>query len=149
MQLAQLQEPKWKKMLQHERDQKVRIEKMVEQLARQHSHLEEAAQHAIPSVAPAGGHRQSRKFICILFSNIGSTATRVPMQASRVRVYAERKMNWNICPLSTVALSFYLFVYRPRHTMLIMPVNPITVTPPSSNGNLCRLIERFVGEGML
>lgn len=87
-------------MLQHERDQKVRIEKMVEQLARQHSHLEEAAQHAIPSVAPAGGHRQSRKFICILFSNIGSTATRVPMQASRVRVYAERKMNWNICPLS-------------------------------------------------
>jgi len=61
LQLAQQQEPKWKKMLQHERDQKVRIEKMVEQLARQHSHLEEAAQHAIPSVTPAGGHRPSRK----------------------------------------------------------------------------------------
>ncbi|XP_076177462.1 oxysterol binding protein isoform X5 [Ptiloglossa arizonensis] len=59
LQLAQQQEPKWKKMLQHERDQKVRIEKMVEQLARQHSHLEEAAQHAIPSAAPAGGHRSS------------------------------------------------------------------------------------------
>lgn len=47
--MAQQQEPKWKKMLQHERDQKERIEKMVEQLARQHSHLEEAAQHALPS----------------------------------------------------------------------------------------------------
>lgn len=35
-------------MVQHERDQKERIEKMVEQLARQHSHLEEAAQHALP-----------------------------------------------------------------------------------------------------
>lgn len=61
LQLAQQQEPKWKKLLQHERDQKVRIEKMVEQLARQHSHLEEAAQHAIPSATPAGGHRPSRK----------------------------------------------------------------------------------------
>ncbi|KAG7206042.1 hypothetical protein KM043_003443 [Ampulex compressa] len=59
LQLAQRQEPKWKKMLQHERDQKERIEKMVEQLARQHSHLEEAAQHAIPSATPAGGHRPS------------------------------------------------------------------------------------------
>ncbi|XP_036150548.1 oxysterol-binding protein 1 [Monomorium pharaonis] len=57
--VAQQQEPKWKKLLQHERDQKVRIEKMVEQLARQHSHLEEAAQHAIPSATPAGGHRPS------------------------------------------------------------------------------------------
>ncbi|XP_033210277.1 oxysterol-binding protein 1 isoform X2 [Belonocnema kinseyi] len=54
LQLAQQQEPKWKKMLQHERDQKVRIEKMVEQLARQHSHLEEAAQHALPSATPTG-----------------------------------------------------------------------------------------------
>ncbi|XP_016906592.1 oxysterol-binding protein 1 isoform X3 [Apis cerana] len=59
LQLAQQQEPKWKKMLQHERDQKVRIEKMVEQLARQHSHLEEAAQHALPSAVPTGGHRTS------------------------------------------------------------------------------------------
>ncbi|XP_043482425.1 oxysterol-binding protein 1 isoform X2 [Leptopilina heterotoma] len=48
LQLAQQQEPKWRKMVQHERDQKERIEKMVEQLARQHSHLEEAAQHALP-----------------------------------------------------------------------------------------------------
>ncbi|XP_078037530.1 oxysterol binding protein isoform X3 [Augochlora pura] len=63
LQLAQQQEPKWKKLLQHERDQKVRIEKVVEQLARQHSHLEEAAQHAIPSAVPAGGHRSSHTTI--------------------------------------------------------------------------------------
>ncbi|XP_058806394.1 oxysterol-binding protein 1 isoform X3 [Phymastichus coffea] len=48
LQLAQQQEPKWKKMLQHERDQKVRIEEMFEELARQHSHLEEEARHARP-----------------------------------------------------------------------------------------------------
>ncbi|CAK9800530.1 Oxysterol-binding protein 1 [Anthophora quadrimaculata] len=59
LQLAQQQESKWKKMFQHERDQKVRIEKMVEQLARQHSHLEEAAQHALPTAVTAGGHRSS------------------------------------------------------------------------------------------
>lgn len=67
MQLAQQQEPKWKKLLQHERDQKVRLEKMVEQLARQHSHLEEAAAHALPPAVPAGGHRVSRNLIYILF----------------------------------------------------------------------------------
>ncbi|XP_003427315.3 oxysterol-binding protein 1 isoform X3 [Nasonia vitripennis] len=61
LQLAQQQEPKWKKMLQHERDQKVRIEKMVEQLARQHSHLEEAAQHALPAAGQA--HRQSHAVV--------------------------------------------------------------------------------------
>ncbi|XP_015115191.1 oxysterol-binding protein 1 isoform X1 [Diachasma alloeum] len=59
LQLAQQQEPKWEKLLQHERDQKVRIEKMVEQLARQHSHLEQAAQHALPAALPLGGHRSS------------------------------------------------------------------------------------------
>lgn len=30
-------------MLQHERDQRLHLEEMVEQLARQHSHLEQAA----------------------------------------------------------------------------------------------------------
>lgn len=30
-------------MLQHERDQRLQLQHMVEQLARQHSHLEEAA----------------------------------------------------------------------------------------------------------
>lgn len=42
---AQTQGHKWSKMLQHERDQRVHLEEMVEQLARQHSHLEQAAAH--------------------------------------------------------------------------------------------------------
>ncbi|KAK6640657.1 hypothetical protein RUM44_012354 [Polyplax serrata] len=41
--LAQTQGRKWQKMLQHERDQRQRLEEMVEQLARQHSNLEKAA----------------------------------------------------------------------------------------------------------
>ncbi|KAJ8872288.1 hypothetical protein PR048_025890 [Dryococelus australis] len=41
---------KWQRLLQHERDQKIRLENMVEQLARQHSHLEKAAkEHQIPT----------------------------------------------------------------------------------------------------
>ena len=42
---AQTQGHKWSKMLQHERDQRVHLEEMVEQLARQHSNLEQAAAH--------------------------------------------------------------------------------------------------------
>jgi hypothetical protein len=40
---SQTQGHKWSKMLQHERDQRLHLEEMVEQLARQHSHLEAAA----------------------------------------------------------------------------------------------------------
>lgn len=40
---AESQGHKWSKMLQHERDQKQQLEDIVEQLARHHSHLEEAA----------------------------------------------------------------------------------------------------------
>lgn len=36
-------------MLQHERDQRQHLQEMVEQLARQHSHLEEAAHRHRPS----------------------------------------------------------------------------------------------------
>lgn len=35
-------------MLQYERDQRVRLEQMVEQIARQHSSLEEAAKNQTP-----------------------------------------------------------------------------------------------------
>lgn len=42
---ATTQGHKWSKMLQHERDQRLHLEEMVEQLARQHSHLEQAAVH--------------------------------------------------------------------------------------------------------
>ncbi|XP_063695797.1 oxysterol-binding protein 1 isoform X2 [Culicoides brevitarsis] len=43
LQTAQTQGHRWTKMLQHERDQRLHLEEMVEQLARQHSHLEQAA----------------------------------------------------------------------------------------------------------
>lgn len=46
---AQNQGHKWSKMLQHERDQRQHLEEMVEQLARQHSHLEQAAHRHRPS----------------------------------------------------------------------------------------------------
>lgn len=41
--VAQTQGHKWLRVLQHEREQRQRLEEMVEQLARQHSHLEMAA----------------------------------------------------------------------------------------------------------
>lgn len=44
--LAQSQGRKWVRMLQHEHEQCVRLQEMVEQLAKQHSHLERAAKEA-------------------------------------------------------------------------------------------------------
>lgn len=49
LQTAQNQGHKWSKMLQHERAQRQHLEEMVEQLARQHSHLEQAAHRHRPS----------------------------------------------------------------------------------------------------
>jgi hypothetical protein len=46
---AQTQGHKWSKMLQYERDQRLHLEEMVEQLARQHSNLEQAAHRHRPS----------------------------------------------------------------------------------------------------
>lgn len=57
-------------MLQYERDHRIRLEKVVEQLARQHSHLEEAAQHALPSGISTGNHRSSRNNNVFLFITI-------------------------------------------------------------------------------
>ncbi|KAK3927346.1 Oxysterol-binding protein 1 [Frankliniella fusca] len=57
--LAQSQGRKWQKMLQHERDQRQRLEEVVETLARQHSHLEQAAKDhqtprtSMPQVSPS------------------------------------------------------------------------------------------------
>ena len=41
--LAQTHGKKWQKLLQHEHDTRLRLEEMVEQLAKQHSHLEQRA----------------------------------------------------------------------------------------------------------
>ncbi|KAG8182462.1 hypothetical protein JTE90_020383 [Oedothorax gibbosus] len=46
LQLAQTQGRKWQRMVQHEHEQRLRLEEMVEQLAKQHSHLERAAKEA-------------------------------------------------------------------------------------------------------
>ena len=55
--MAQTQGRKWQRMLSHEHEQRRRLEDMVEQLAKQHSHLEQAAQQqarATPSGLSAG-----------------------------------------------------------------------------------------------
>uniref|UniRef100_A0A646QFV7 Oxysterol-binding protein n=1 Tax=Hemiscolopendra marginata TaxID=943146 RepID=A0A646QFV7_9MYRI len=53
LELTQTQGRKWQRMLQHEHEQRLRLEEMVEQLARQHSHLEQAAKEA------TSGHNMS------------------------------------------------------------------------------------------
>jgi len=60
-QLAQTQGRKWQRMLAHEHEQRRRLEDMVEQLARQHSHLEKAAQHQarVANLNPSGGTSHS------------------------------------------------------------------------------------------
>lgn len=45
---------KWQRLLQHERDQRLRLEDMVEQLARQHSHLEQEAKEQMSQAMPPG-----------------------------------------------------------------------------------------------
>ncbi|XP_045136068.1 oxysterol-binding protein 1-like isoform X6 [Portunus trituberculatus] len=45
---------KWHRLLQHERDQRLRLEDMVEQLARQHSHLEQEAKEQMSQAMPPG-----------------------------------------------------------------------------------------------
>lgn len=117
MQLAQQQEPKWKKMLQHERDQKVRIEKMVEQLARQHSHLEEAAQHALPSAVPTGGHRASRNNI--FYINVISNAVISVARILIIVVYANiEKTKLKYSFIVHIFSSLYFCIYIVRNIIL-------------------------------
>ncbi|XP_010169450.1 oxysterol-binding protein 1, partial [Antrostomus carolinensis] len=55
--LAQTHSKKWQKSLQHERDQRIRLEETLEQLAKQHNHLERAFRGAtvLPATAPGTG----------------------------------------------------------------------------------------------
>uniref|UniRef100_A0A8C4WQE2 Oxysterol-binding protein n=1 Tax=Gopherus evgoodei TaxID=1825980 RepID=A0A8C4WQE2_9SAUR len=55
--LAQTHSKKWQKSLQYERDQRIRLEETLEQLAKQHNHLERAFRGAtvLPASAPRGG----------------------------------------------------------------------------------------------
>ncbi|XP_058458562.1 oxysterol-binding protein 1 isoform X2 [Malaya genurostris] len=62
LQTAQTQGHKWSRMLQHERDQKLQLEEMVEQLARQHSHLEQAAHRHRPNAATSASDDEDNEF---------------------------------------------------------------------------------------
>ncbi|XP_035901282.1 oxysterol-binding protein 1 isoform X4 [Anopheles stephensi] len=62
LQTAQTQGHKWSKMLQHERDQKLHLEEMVEQLARQHSHLEQAATRHRPNATTSASDDEDNEF---------------------------------------------------------------------------------------
>ncbi|XP_055598149.1 oxysterol-binding protein 1 isoform X2 [Uranotaenia lowii] len=62
LQTAQTQGHKWSKMLQHERDQRLNLEEMVEQLARQHSHLEQAANRHRPNAATSASDDEDNEF---------------------------------------------------------------------------------------
>uniref|UniRef100_A0A1Q3F391 Oxysterol-binding protein n=2 Tax=Culex TaxID=53527 RepID=A0A1Q3F391_CULTA len=62
LQTAQTQGHKWSKMLQHERDQKLHLEEMVEQLARQHSHLEQAAHRHRPNATTSASDDEDNEF---------------------------------------------------------------------------------------
>ncbi|KAM7134027.1 oxysterol-binding protein 1-like [Macrochelys suwanniensis] len=55
--LAQTHSKKWQKSLQYERDQRIRLEETLEQLAKQHNHLERAFRGAtvLPASAPRSG----------------------------------------------------------------------------------------------
>ena len=61
--LAQTHSKKWQKSLQYERDQRIRLEETLEQLAKQHNHLERAFRGA--TVLPAG-----LLAICLLFGDM-------------------------------------------------------------------------------
>ncbi|XP_020648004.3 oxysterol-binding protein 1 [Pogona vitticeps] len=62
--LAQTHSKKWQKSLQYERDQRIRLEETLEQLAKQHNHLERAFRGATVLPANAPGSMDSSKDQC-------------------------------------------------------------------------------------
>uniref|UniRef100_A0A670YYF5 Oxysterol-binding protein n=1 Tax=Pseudonaja textilis TaxID=8673 RepID=A0A670YYF5_PSETE len=62
--LAQTHSKKWQKSLQYERDQRIRLEETLEQLAKQHNHLERAFRGATVLPANAPGNMDSSKDQC-------------------------------------------------------------------------------------
>lgn len=57
--LAQTHSKRWQKALQAEREQRVRLEETLEQLAKQHNHLERAFRGAAQSNASADSKRKT------------------------------------------------------------------------------------------
>ncbi|NWY70439.1 OSBP1 protein, partial [Erithacus rubecula] len=64
MLLAQTHGKKWQKSLQQERDQRIRLEETLEQLAKQHNHLERAFRGATVLPASTSGSGASGKDLC-------------------------------------------------------------------------------------
>ncbi|NXR83261.1 OSBP1 protein, partial [Pycnonotus jocosus] len=64
MLLAQTHGKKWQKSLQQERDQRIRLEETLEQLAKQHNHLERAFRGATVLPASTAGTGGSGKDLC-------------------------------------------------------------------------------------
>ncbi|XP_054827053.1 LOW QUALITY PROTEIN: oxysterol-binding protein 1 [Eublepharis macularius] len=62
--LAQTHSKKWQKSLQYERDQRIRLEETLEQLAKQHNHLERAFRGATVLPSNASGSMDSNKDRC-------------------------------------------------------------------------------------
>lgn len=63
-------------MLQHERDQRQRLEEMVEQLARQHSNLEKAAKDRhLPRQSKEGEYIRFQRWLTIFGTSLVSFAT--------------------------------------------------------------------------
>jgi len=59
LELTQTQGRKWQRLLSHEREQRLRLEEMVEQLARQHSQLENQVKKTTTGTVNSTQHRQS------------------------------------------------------------------------------------------
>lgn len=57
--LAQSQGKRWQKLLQYEHEQRLRLEEMVEQLAKQHSALENRARRSMANVQQSAGVKQA------------------------------------------------------------------------------------------
>lgn len=92
--LAQTHSKKWQKSLQYERDQRIRLEETLEQLAKQHNHLERAFRGAtvLPAGAPGagaskgGGLRGSVGGSCGRQRSPGSASVPHPRRNSALRV---------------------------------------------------------------
>ena len=72
LELAQSQGKRWQKMLQYEHEHRLRLEEMVEQLAKQHSNLEKQARKSLAtgasSPAQTAGKENKVAFIIVTLS---------------------------------------------------------------------------------
>ena len=74
VELAQSQGKRWQKMLQYEHEQRLRLEEMVEQLAKQHSSLEKQARktfaHGNPNAHTDNNQISEFKVFIVVYFNM-------------------------------------------------------------------------------